>query len=184
MESKKNEILLEFINALKTSGFNEFTLNSVASNLNITQGELALIFPYGMQDVAKSLLNRHIDELVEAIAVQNVTGTTEKVKQAVLSSFNLLEDYKTQTRKLTRFLLTSLNIVYAPKFVYKIADAIWKECAPHDTTFSFYTKRAILSTIYTNCFFYFLLSKRHEKLEQILNKQLELLTKITKKFKG
>ena len=66
-QDKKEIILQEFLKALESSRFNDFTLQSVAGSLEITSGELNLIFPNGLEDVLKELLKKHKNELQAGI---------------------------------------------------------------------------------------------------------------------
>ena len=182
-ENKMEEILNEFLSLLQTSNCNEFTLLSSASNLNISQGELNIIAPKGLKSVLEALLNKHIKELITEIQNNNTNGITEGVKQSILTSFTLFEPYKTQLRKIFKYLLNPLNIPTAIKFNFQISSAIWKALNVNDHSFSYYSKRVILAKIYSNCFLYFICSKNHSKLELIISKQLSLLFKITSFFK-
>ena len=177
-QDKKEIILQEFLKALESSRFNDFTLQSVAGSLEITSGELNLIFPNGLEDVPKELLKKHKNELQAGILEMEKTGITEGVKRSVLLSFELLNQHKKAVRKIFKFLISPKSIFLAPKFLYEISDTIWKSLGVNDSTFSFYSKRLILSTIYSNCFIYFCLSKNGEKLEKILSTQLSLLKKL------
>ena len=179
MEEKRAKILEAFLNLINTSSdFSAFTLNSASASLEITKGELDLLFPYGLFQVCELLLEKHINE----IEASNEQGITNGVKMAVLSSFSLLSPYKRALRKMVKFLLLPQNAIKAPKFFWNISNAIWQKLGVNDANFSFYSKRAILSGIYANCFLYFLLSKNHEKLESILQKQLDLLGKLKRKY--
>jgi ubiquinone biosynthesis protein COQ9 len=174
MQEKQLKVLDEFTKLLNSgSSFSKFTLNSACASLEITQGELDLLFPYGMFEVAEKLWQKHISE-VEA---SKEFGVTNGVKMAILSSFNLLTPYKRAVRKVVKFLLLPQNLPFAPKFFWKMADAIWKKLQINDVSFSFYTKRALLSGIYANCFAYFLLSKNHSNLEEVVEKQLKFFRK-------
>ena len=179
MEETRAKILEEFLNLINTScEFSHFTLNSASSKFEVTKGELDLIFPYGLPQVCELLLEKHIQE----IETTKEQGITNGVKMAVLSSFSLLTPYKRAVRKMVKFLLLPQNALKAPKFLWSISNAIWQKLGVNDANFSFYSKRAILSGIYGNCFAYFLLSKNHERLEGILQKQLDLLGKFKRKY--
>lgn len=174
MQEKQLKILDEFKIMLNSgSDFSYFTLNSASSNLEITKGELDLLFPYGLFEVAKLLWKMHLDE-VEVLQNQ---GVTNAVKSGILSSFQHLSPYKKAVRKVVKFVLLPQNLPFGLKFFWKMADIIWQKGGVKDSSFSYYTKRAILSTIYANCFFYFLLSKNHNYLEKFIEGQLKFFRK-------
>jgi rpsU-divergently transcribed protein len=178
MQEKQLKILEEFIKLINSSSeFSEYTLYSAGSKLEITKGEIDILFPYKMFGIAKILWEKHINE----ISASKENGITEGVKNAVLSSLSLLMPYKRAVRKVFKFLILPQNIIFAGKFFWNIADAIWKKLEVNDSSFKFYTRRAILSSIYGSCFLHFLISRDFAKTESLLKSQLELLQKITKR---
>ena len=179
MQEKQIKVLEEFLKLINSSSnCSAFTLSAAASKLEITKGELDLLFPYGLFEVCELLLQKHINE----ISTTKEEGITNGVKNAILSSFELLSPYKRAVRKITKFLILPQNAIKSPKFLWQISNAIWQKLGVNDVNFSFYSKRLILSGIYGNCFSYFILSKNHEKLTQILETQLNLLNKFKKKY--
>lgn len=179
MQEKKARIVEGFLNAVNCgSGFNEFTLSSIAAECGVTGGELELLLPYGMPEVAKELWQKHLEELKPLIKLEN--GVTKSVEAAILTSFELLKPYKRAVRKAFKFGLIPSNLPFSIKFFWQMADVIWKELGVNDSTFAYYTKRGILSGIYSSCFLYFILSSKALKLEDLLKKELTLLHKVMK----
>jgi hypothetical protein len=62
-EEKRGLILDKLLEKLQTSRLNIFTLQAVASELEITEGELNLLFSEGLNGVVKALFERHKSEL-------------------------------------------------------------------------------------------------------------------------
>lgn len=182
MEEKQTKILKTFLELLNTgSKCNEFTFTSASLIHDVSKGELDLLFPYGVFEAVQKLWDIHLEEL-KPLILQN-EGITKGVKMAVLSSFELLSPYKKALRNIVKFLLLPKNILASPKFIWRLCDTIWGKVEGGSAGFSYYSKRMILFTIYNNCFLYFITSKNHTKLQEVLEKQLSLLQKIVKKFK-
>jgi ubiquinone biosynthesis protein COQ9 len=177
---KKEKIANEFLEVLKYNKCNKFSLLCAASNLEITGGEFDILFKGGLVEVIEFLFQRHLDE----IKIHQTEKISERVKSGVLNSFEVLTPYKKPLRKIVRFLCLPQNIFLLPKFSYKISDCIWRKSGISDSGFSFYTKRFTLMAIYSSCFTYFILSAQNKKLKEILEKELSLLNKISRKFKG
>lgn len=180
MEEKQEKILRTFLELLNTgSKFNLFTLYAAGSMHEYFKGEVDLLFPYGLFDICKKLWNIHLEEV--AFLINKEHGITTGVKDAIMGSFTLLNPNKKAIINITKFLLLPQNILFLPKFSWQFADAIWGKLEGGNSGFSYYTKRLSLATIYSNCFIYFITSKNHTRMHEVMEKQISLLFKLTKK---
>ena len=73
------------------------------------------------------------------------------------------------------------NSKLAANSLYRTVDNIWYIAGDNSTDFNFYTKRAILSAIYTSTIFYWIFrDKDLDQTEKFLKNQLNKLSKIPK----
>jgi len=180
MEEKQEKILRTFLELLNTgSKFSLFTLYSAGDMHECPKGEIDLLFPYGLFELTKKLWNIHLEEV--AFLINKEGGITIGVKDAIMNSFTLLTPNKKAIINITKFLLLPQNILLVPNFSWKFADAVWGKLEGGNSGFSYYTKRLSLATIYSNCFIYFITSKNHTRIHEVMEKQLSLLFKVTKK---
>lgn len=182
MQEKQTKILQTFLELLNKGGkFNTFTLASAGASLDISKGEMDLLFPYGLFEICEKLWQVHLDELTPFISKEG--GVTLGVKNAIKQSFTLLAPNKRAMICIFKFLLLPQNILFTPKFLWQFADRIWSKLEGGNAGFSYYTKRASLASIYSNCFIYFITSKNHTKLDVIIEKQISFIINLAKKFK-
>ena len=57
--------------------------------------------------------------------------------------------------------------------LYKTCDIIWRDCEDKSTDFSFYTKRLILSGVYSSTLSYWLNENDFTKVENFLQRRLD-----------
>lgn len=176
--NQKKEIANEFLLLLQSSRCSQFTLKRAASNLDITEGQMDIIFPFGLYEVIEFLFKIHRDELTKKINF--IEGTSISVKKAILTSFELLSPLKPEIIKIFRYISTSSQFHSLPKFSLQISDSIWKGIGSQDITFSYYTKRLTLAGIYSSCFIFFLTSNYKMTVENFLDMQLKILGKFFK----
>lgn len=176
---KQEEVVEEFLKLLRFSKCSIMTLKAAAANLGITDGELDLIFPCGLNEVIKFLFEKYRSELSKVVVLRE-DGITASVKIAIIRSFNILLPYKLEVKKIIKYISLSSNVILLPSFSAKIADTIWKGLNINDTGFAFYTKRLTLAGIYSNVFTFFLLTDNFEKLEKLIDLELKGLANITK----
>lgn len=180
MNEKQEKILrtlLELLNA--GSKFSLFTLYAAGDANELSKGEVDLLFPYGLFDICQKLWKIHLEEI--NFLIKKESGITIEVKQAIMNSFTFLTPNKKAVIRITKFLLLPQNILFVPKFAWKFADAVWGGIEGGNSGFSYYTKRLSLSIIYSNCFIYFITSRNHSRLYEVMEKQLSILFKLTKK---
>mgnify|MGYP003545504816 CR=1 FL=1 len=180
MNEKQEKILRSLVELLNTgSKLSLFTLYSAGDANALSKGEVDLLFPYGLFDICKKLWKIHLEEIT--FIINKESGITVGVKDAIMNSFTLLTPNKKAVINITKFLLLPQNILFVPKLSWKFADAVWGSLEGGDSGFSYYTKRLSLATIYSNCFIYFITSKSHSRLHEVMEKQLSILFKLTKK---
>ena len=78
------------------------------------------------------------------------------------------------------------NSKIALKMLYKTCDIIWRDCGDKSTDFSFYTKRLILSGVYSSTLSYWLNESDFSKVEDFLQRRLNNVSNFgkIKKFKN
>ena len=82
---------------------------------------------------------------------------SEKIRLCIISRIKFLSTNKIAYTKYISLLGIPTNLNLAARLLWKTADLIWRE-AGNDTSvdFNYYTKRAILSAVYTSTIMYWL----------------------------
>ena len=115
--------------------------------------------------------NLRIPDKIESQIILRLKGAN-KFKEAVRISLGMMALPKNSK--------TALNMLY------KTCDIIWRDCGDKSTDFSFYTKRLILSGIYSSTLSYWLNESDFAKVEDFLQRRLNNVSNFgkIKKFKN
>ena len=98
----------------------------------------------------------------------------------MLSKIDILEKEKKFYKKIFLNLLIPNKNISLPRQLYKSIDQIWFLAGDSSVDFNFYTKRLILSAIYTRTILFFFNNDNRKELENILDKNLKRVSKIPK----
>ncbi len=147
----------------------------------------ALLFPDGLFQAAKIYTDWINSQTMQELEREDVSNlkTFAKIRLGVLTRFKILMPHKQIEKSIFYYLLKHPKNV---TFLYKIVDDLWYFAGDKSLDHNFYTKRLILSGVYTSCFMEFL--KSDSSLESIEKKldlrllQVSKIPSIKEKFKS
>ena len=161
-------------------GWSENILVKLASK-NIDSSELAYFFPNGYKDIFKFSLDEINNSLEIKISKTNIINLplNKRIKKILMTRIEILNKDKKFYNKTFNHLLLPQNTKILKKNLYKSVDTMWYLAGDNSTDFNFYTKRLILSGVYTNALFVFF-SKEMKYVEENIDKNLKRISKIPK----
>ena len=95
-----------------------------------------------------------------------------KIKNLILFRLNASYEYKDAIRSSIGIMSFPRNSKLALKMLYRTCDEMWRISNDKSTDFSFYTKRLVLSGVYTSTLLYWLNENNIEKVEIFLDRRL------------
>lgn len=143
--------------ALKRAPFEGWTrpmMARAAGEARIDDAALAAAFPGGVAD----LLTYWSEESDAAMAVARSSPdyvgkkVREKVASALRARLTALRPHKEAARRAAATLALPVFAPLAASLAWKTADAVWRGLGDKSTDFNFYTKRAILTGVWTSTF--------------------------------
>lgn len=137
-----------------------------------------LLFPDGLFQAAKIYIDWINLQVVQDLEKQDISNlkTFSKIRLGVLTRFKVLMPHKQIEKALFYYLLKHPKSV---SVLYTIVDDLWNFAGDTSLDYNFYTKRVILSGVYTSCFFEFLKSDSSlESVEEKLDLRLAQVGKI------
>ena len=176
------KILLQLLKNVPFDGWTWDALYNSAIDLNIFKNDLT--------EKDKSNLRNHYDnEIVNAIKKFNDYLDNEmikkfkkaklvnqkipvKIKNLIMFRLNTSYEYKDAIRSSISIMSFPRNSKLALKMLYKTCDEMWRASNDKSTDFSFYTKRLVLSGVYTSTLFYWLNENDSKKVENFLDRRL------------
>ena len=130
-----------------------------------------------------NILNFSLDELNKVLENEiNKTNIInfpihKRIKKILMKRLDILNKDKIFYKKTFNHLILPQNLKTMKKNLYKTVDNMWYLAGDNSTDFNFYTKRLILSGVYTNALFVFF-SKEMKHVEENIDKNLKRISKI------
>lgn len=150
----RDAILAEALKAAAFDGYTPLALERAAADAGRTKAELAAAFPAGAIDLMAYWSGKADDAAAAAIAAPQdpPLKTREKVRAAIEARLAYLRPHKEASRRAAAFLALPPYAPRAARLVWSTADAIWRAMGDPSTDFNFYSKRAILSGVWSATF--------------------------------
>ena len=97
----------------------------------------------------------------------------DKIKSQIILRLKTANKFKEAVRISLGMMALPKNSKIALKMLYKTCDVIWRNCGDKSTDFSFYTKRFILSGVYSSTLSFWLNESDFTKVEDFLQRRLD-----------
>ena len=158
MSAVKDKILLATLAHVPFDGWSRAALKhgAVDSGLGPELGPGA--FPGGMAEAAaycSAYFDRRMVEQLERLNISEMK-VRDRVTAAVRVRLELLAPHREACRRLMSFLALPLNAGLAAGCTWKTVNAMWYAAGDTATDFNFYTKRALLASVYASTVLYWL----------------------------
>ena len=177
---KKKEILKKVKKIVSIDGWSSKILLKLQKQ-NIEKSDLFYFFPDGYRDLVEYALqdvNEKLENKLKKINLINFP-INKRIKKILLLRFDILNEDKEFYKKTFNHLLLPINNKISKKSLYNSVNTMWYLAGDNSTDFNFYTKRLILSGVYTNALFVFF-SKEMKYVDENIDKNLKRISKIPK----
>ena len=178
---KKRLEILKFAKIfLSKKGLSKNTLESISKKYGLDANETELLFPEGNIDFIKftlEQLNNELEEYCREIDLIRLP-VHKRIKKVLLSKISLMNKNKVFYRSIFLNLLIPKKNFSLSSQLYNSVDQIWFIAGDSSTDFNFYTKRLILSVIYSRIMLFFFNNNNQQELEDILDESLQRVSKI------
>ena len=146
--------------------------------------ELKNFFENDLVNTIKAF-NDYLDDKMEdsfSKTKKNKQRTPEKIKSLILNRISASLDFKDGIVSSLGFMSLPQNSKPSLKMLYNTCDRIWRVSGDQSTDFSFYTKRLILSGVYSSTLMYWIQDDTGDlkNTEDFLNRRLKDVSKIGK----
>ncbi len=168
-------LIKSFFELSSVIGINDNALSQACDK--VQNLKLLCNFPNGVVDIVFSI-ETHLDESLYDIDLSNKKGITKKISFLVfqrMSSYMEIPHYRGYLRE---FLKSKIGL----SCMIATVDCIWRRIGDDSTDFNFYTKRAILFSVYVPSLYYFIhdFSMDAKSSEQFIDKSLAKVSRIGK----
>ena len=186
-KSQNNYLLkkrLEVLNYAKVmfseKGLTQNSLINISNKFKLDLNQIELLFPEGNIDLIKfalEQLNNDLEEYCKKIDLIRLP-IHKRIRKVLLLKIYLMNKEKNFYKSIFLNLLIPKKSFSLPRQLYKSVDQIWFIAGDSSVDFNFYTKRLILSGIYSRIIFFFFNNDNQEQLENILDENLKRVSKI------
>ncbi len=188
MKINKNSYLdkkrLKIINISKTiiirNGWNKNLFNIISVEKKINSSELYILFPNGYKDMLSIILKNLNKDFEKQLNRSNFKKLPlhKRIKIIVMGKIAFIDLEKDFYKKIFYYLLLPNNYKLLSSQIYKSVDSIWHIAMDQSTDFNYYTKRIILSGIYSSTLFHFFNNNNIDETEEKLDFLLSKVSKI------
>jgi len=188
IQNKRIFIINSSKNIVIKNGWNESLFNEISSNKIISSRELNILFPRGYIDMLQLSLKDLNDQLEKRFYKIDIIKLPlhKRVKKVLIEKISLMNISKEFYKKTFYYLLLPINYKLLTSQIYKTVDLIWYIAKDRSTDFNYYSKRIILSAVYSSAVFHFFnnnnLLETERKLDQLLLR-VSKIPKIKNNFK-
>jgi len=177
---KRLEVLKYAKVFISENGLTQNILKDISIKNKLDLNETELLFPEGNGDLIKfalKQLNNELEEYCKKIDLIRLP-IHKRVRKILLSKIYLMNKYKSFYRNIFIYLFIPKKNLSLPSQLYNSVDQIWFIAGDSSVDFNFYSKRLILSGIYSRVMLFFFNNNSQEALEEVLDSSLKKVTKI------
>lgn len=153
-EPSRALILAKMLETAAFDGWTERSLRAAARAAGVDGATARAAFPRGLSDVFRAWSGEADAAMLAAMAAPEFTSLKirEKVAFAVKARLAALRPHKEAARRAAATLALPLYGPLGAELIWKTSDAIWRGLGDTSTDFNFYSKRSILSAVWTSTF--------------------------------
>ena len=135
-------------------GWNGAMMDKAARGAGLEPSVVAAAFPGGARDLLRYWSIRADEAMRDAMADPAFSDLKirEKVAFAVNARLDVLRPHKEEARRAAALLALPISGLLGAQLAWKTADAIWRGLGDKSTDFNFYSKRGILTGVWTSVF--------------------------------
>ena len=180
----KTKLLLSFLENVPFDGWSWETLYFSAIEIGIIKSKkiseiekknIKTLFNNSLVNIIQEFnvyLDNEMKESFRKSKSKNLR-TPDKIKSQIIYRLKAANKFKESVRISLGMMALPKNSKKALTMLYKTCDVIWRDCGDKSTDFSFYTKRLILSGVYSSTLSYWLNESDLTKVEDFLQRSLD-----------
>lgn len=180
----KLKLLTEMLQHVPFEGWTDNTMYQAAKNIELSNVSLAVLFPHGISDIIDFFMAELDQQMLAMLESTPLTDMKirEKIATAVKIRIEQGNPYRNAIyRAMARYALP-YHAPRAMKTLWKTVDAIWYAIGDTSTDYNYYTKRLMLSGVYSTTLIFWLddTSENYSETWQFLDRRIANVMQIGK----
>lgn len=153
-EESRAKLLPKLLAIVPFDGWTLQSLDSAAADSGVSPATLKAAFPGGIQDVLRYWSEINDAAMTDAMKAPEFAALKirQKVAFAVRARLDQLRSHKEAARRAAALLALPTFGLLGPQLAWQTSDAIWRGLGDKSTDFNFYSKRGILTGVWTSTF--------------------------------
>lgn len=155
----RTQLLEATLTLVPFEGWNVRMMERAAHQAGQDSATLHRLFPQGVEDMLDYFSHEMDRRMLDKLATQDLTAMKirQRIAAAVRARLEALEPYKeAERRAIAHFTALPTRAAQSLGLLYHTIDAMWRAAGDTSTDFNFYTKRLLLSKVYTTTLLYWL----------------------------
>jgi ubiquinone biosynthesis protein COQ9 len=182
LEATREALLAAMLPHVTFDGWSGAALKAAARDLDLPMAEAINAFPGGLREVI-AYFSAHVDaEMLAALESHDLEAmrVRDRVALAVRTRLGLLEDHKEAVRRGLSFLALPPNAALGARLLWQTVDAIWYAAGDRSTDYNYYSKRTLLSGVYSSTLLVWLNDQSEDQAESwaFLERRLDEVLKL------
>ena len=155
-EDLRDRLLDELLPHVAFDGWTDRALADAAARLGVEEAAARLAFPRGIADAITYFSHRADDQAEGLIAQADLQSMRirERVAFAVRTRIEVIAAHREAARRGAAFFALPQHALDGASCVYRTCDMVWRTIGDTSTDFNFYTKRGLLSGVFTSTMLY------------------------------
>ncbi len=178
----KIKLFKEMIKLCENKVWSINLLKKAESNCNLNPGYIYIIFPDGESQILQEFESWQDDVMLKKL--ETIVRPKQIRQRIALALENRIMHIipKQSAINISSVFLLPKNILSCNKANYQTCDIIWKYAGDQSTDFNYYTKRALLLSVYlsSKAFYYADLSENHKDTKIFIQESLDNIINIAK----
>jgi ubiquinone biosynthesis protein COQ9 len=141
-------------------GWSDVTLENVCLELDLSRAKMSEIFPRGAVDLALAFHQRDDEQFVEKFLVSKFNNSSNRIRDRIEFAINLrleiAQNNKEAVKRSIALLTTPFHFSEGSKALWRTSDKIWTSIGDTRYDLNWYSKRSMLSLIYSTVVVYWL----------------------------
>lgn len=165
-------------------GWSAVALKRGAHDAGFSEDQAVSIFgdkPHTLIEYYSHMLDR---KMLEALQEKDLPAMKirDRVATCVMTRLELMGPHRDAAQKAAIYLSLPLNAPLAGRLMFKTLDEIWYACGDNSADFNYYTKRGLLSLVYSSTLLYWFndTSPNYSSTREFLGRRIENVMSIPK----
>ncbi len=174
-QQMKRQLLKTILTYVPINGWNQETLDKAALDVFGDSSYGWRLFPKGPLEAIAYWSEELDKQMLDQLPVSEEMRVRDKVTLAVQTRIDLLGPQREAARKTAKCLAFPPNAGEGARLLYQTVNEIWYYAGDISTDYNFYTKRALLSWVYSSTLLFWLRDESPENVKtwQFLDKRIE-----------